>query len=91
MENNTQNNQNTQASAIPDDVQQRIDERMRTADNRLISAEVRAVGAGLNIIDIDAAFALMDKSGVKIRDDGRLPSRSLTSRFPRLFACFYIN
>ena len=59
-----------QATAIPPDVQQRIDERMRTADNRLISAEVRAVGAELNIIDIDAAFALMDKTGVKVGDDG---------------------
>ena len=59
-----------QATAIPPDVQQRIDERMRTADNRLISAEVRAVSAELNIIDIDAAFALMDKSGVKVGDDG---------------------
>ena len=59
-----------QATAIPPDVQQRIDERMRTADNRLISAEVRAVGTELNIIDIDAAFALMDKTGVKVGDDG---------------------
>ena len=59
-----------QATAIPPDVQQRIDERMRTADNRLISAEVRAVGAELNIIDIDAAFALMDKSGVQVGEDG---------------------
>ena len=59
-----------QAAAIPDDVQQRIDERLRTADNRLISAEVRAVGTELNIIDIDAAFALMDKSGVKVGEDG---------------------
>lgn len=59
-----------QATAIPADVQKRIDERMRTADNRLISAEVRAVGTELNIIDIDAAFALMDKSGVKVGEDG---------------------
>lgn len=59
-----------QAAAIPADVQHRIDERMRTADNRLISAEVRAVGTELNIIDIDAAFALMDKSGVKVGEDG---------------------
>ena len=59
-----------QAAAIPADVQKRIDERMRTADNRLISAEVRAVGAEMNIIDIDAAFALMDKSGVKVGEDG---------------------
>ena len=59
-----------QATAIPADVQKRIDERMRTADNRLISAEVRAVGAEMNIIDIDAAFALMDKSGVKVGEDG---------------------
>ena len=59
-----------QATAIPADVQKRIDERMRTADNRLISVEVRAVGAELNIIDIDAAFALMDKSGVAVGEDG---------------------
>lgn len=59
-----------QATAIPADVQKRIDERMRTADNRLISAEVRAVGTDLHIIDIDAAFALMDKSGVKVSEDG---------------------
>ena len=59
-----------QATAIPADVQKRIDERMKTADNRLISAEVRAVGAEMNIIDIDAAFALMDKSGVKVGEDG---------------------
>ena len=59
-----------QAAAIPADVQQRIDERLRTADNRLISAEVRAVGTELHIIDIDAAFALMDKSGVKVGEDG---------------------
>ena len=59
-----------QATAIPADVQKRIDERLRTADNRLISAEVRAVGTELNIIDIDAAFALMDKSGVKVGEDG---------------------
>ena len=59
-----------QAAAIPADVQQRIDERLRTADNRLISAEVRAVGTEPHIIDIDAAFALMDKSGVKVGEDG---------------------
>lgn len=59
-----------QATAIPADVQRQIDERMRTADNRLISAEVRAAGAELNIIDIDAAFMLMDKSGVAVGEDG---------------------
>ena len=59
-----------QAAAIPADVQRQIDERLRTADNRLISAEVRAVGTELHIIDIDAAFALMDKSGVKVGEDG---------------------
>lgn len=59
-----------QATAIPADVQQRIDERLHLADTRLISAEVRAVGSEMNIIDIDAAFALMDKSGVKVGEDG---------------------
>ena len=80
-----------QAAAIPANVQQRIDERMRTADNRLISAEVRSVGTELNIIDIDAAFMLMDKSGVKVGEDGSVTGvkealEALTAAKPWLVA-----
>ena len=52
---------------IPDDVQAVIDSRMREADNRLIHAEIRAQ---LGLIDPDAAFALMDRSAVRVDDDG---------------------
>lgn len=59
-----------QASAIPADVQARIDAQMQAANDRLIAAEVRTVGSNLHIVDIDAAFALMDKSGVAVGEDG---------------------
>lgn len=55
---------------IPDDVQAMIDERMRSADNRLVHAEIREIGGQLGLIDADAAFALMDKSGISVGDDG---------------------
>lgn len=56
--------------AIPDDIQSVIDRRMREADDRLIHAEIRDVGASLGLIDPDAAFALMDRSSVSVADDG---------------------
>ena len=55
---------------IPDDVQAVIDSRMREADNRLIHAEIREVGAQLGLIDPDAALAMMDRSSVRVADDG---------------------
>ena len=59
-----------QAAAIPADMQARIDAQMQAANERLIAAEVRTVGAALHLVDIDAAFALMDKSGVAVGEDG---------------------
>lgn len=59
-----------QQDVIPAAVQARIDERMKAADNRLISAEVKAIGSELHLIDIDAAFALMDRSGISVGEDG---------------------
>ena len=55
---------------IPDDVQAVINRRLRDADDRLIHAEIREVGAQLGLIDTDAAFALMDKSSVRVAEDG---------------------
>ncbi len=56
--------------SVPSDVQALIDRRLKEADNRLIHAEIRDVGAQLGLIDPDAAFALMDKSSVAVADDG---------------------
>ncbi len=58
-----------QASAIPPDVQARIDAQMKAANDRLLAAEVRTVGAELHIVDFDAALRLMDKSAVAIGED----------------------
>ena len=59
-----------QASAIPADVQARIDAQLKAANDRLLAAEVRTVGAELHIVDFDAALRLMDKSAVAIGEDG---------------------
>lgn len=59
-----------QKNVIPEDIQAQINQRMQTADNRLIAAEVKAIGTQLNLVDIDAAFALMDKSEVKVDETG---------------------
>jgi ethanolamine utilization microcompartment shell protein EutS len=40
------------------------------ANERLIRAEVKAVATELGLVDAEAALALMDRSGVKIVDDG---------------------
>jgi LPS O-antigen subunit length determinant protein (WzzB/FepE family) len=42
------------------------------ANQRLIRSEVIAQAAGLKIIDPEAAFALMDKTDVKVEDDDRV-------------------
>lgn len=61
-----------QAAAIPEEVQTQINQRMQTADNRLIAAEVKVIGTQMNLVDIDAAFALMDKSGIAVDESGNV-------------------
>ena len=56
--------------SIPADIQTAIDSRIKAANDRLISAEIRNVGAQLGLVDPEAAFALMDRSRVFIDDDG---------------------
>ena len=58
------------SDTIPPDVQSAIDRRLRAADDRLIQAEIRDVGAQLGLIDAEAAFALMDRSGIQVGADG---------------------
>ncbi len=59
-----------QGQSLPENLQSVIDERFRAADNRLINAEIREIGAQLGLIDTEAAFALMDKSQVFVDDSG---------------------
>ena len=55
---------------LPEDMQAVIDQRLRKANDRLIAAEIRETGARIGLIDPEAAFTLMDKSGVKVGEDG---------------------
>ena len=40
------------------------------ANERLIKAEIKSISAELGLVDADAAYALMDKAGLAIDDDG---------------------
>lgn len=70
LANMMQQRREREKSAIPESVQAVIDRRFREADDRLIHAEIRTVGAQMGLIDPEAAFALMDKSSVSVGDDG---------------------
>ena len=60
-----------QKAAQPTPEQQAaMDKRLEMANGRLISAEIKAVGGNLGLLDADAASTLMDKSKVKVKDDG---------------------
>lgn len=60
-----------QKAAQPTPEQQAaMDKRLEMANGRLISAEIKAIGGTLGLLDTDAANALMDKSKVKVKDDG---------------------
>lgn len=55
---------------LPDAAQAQIDAAIKTANDRLISAEVKVICSALNIVDADAAVLLMDKSSVKVDEKG---------------------
>lgn len=48
------------------------DAALAAANQRLIKAEVTLKSAELGIVDPDAAYALMDRSGVTVGDDGKV-------------------
>lgn len=45
---------------------------LERANDRLIRAEVKSVAADLSIVDGEAAYALMDRSGVAVDDQGNV-------------------
>lgn len=55
---------------LPDEAQKRINSALTTANERLISAEVRVQCAELGIVDSEAALVLMSRNGVNVSDNG---------------------
>lgn len=55
----------------PTEAQQRaMDEALTKANQRLIASEVKVIGKDLGLVDSDVAMQLMDKTKVKVNDDG---------------------
>ena len=61
------NNRNSKPTA---EQQKQIDDALEKANTRLVAAEVKAIGASLGLVDADVAISLLDKSKVKVKDDG---------------------
>lgn len=60
------------AKAEREEAERKSAAAIEKANQRLIRAEVKSVAADLKIIDADAAFALMDRTGVSVEDDDRV-------------------
>lgn len=58
------------AKQLPPEVQQQLDQITQAANNKLITAEVKTIGTAMGLLDADAALALMDKSSVKVDQNG---------------------
>lgn len=50
--------------------EKKAQDAMRTANERLLRAEVKATAVALDIVDPDAAYALMDRDAVSVAEDG---------------------
>lgn len=65
----------TELQKAQEAVQKAESDRLATierANDRLIRAEVKSIAADLDIVDGDAAYALMDRSSVAVDDDGNV-------------------
>lgn len=58
------------AKQLPPDVQKQLDDAKAQLDAYKINAEAAKIGAELNVVDIDVALTLIDKSKIKITDKG---------------------
>lgn len=62
-----------QSKKLPEEVQKVVDAQLEKATGMLIAAEIKAQGAGLGLIDPDAALALLPKDArdtIKVDDKG---------------------
>lgn len=57
------------AKELPDDAKRQIEEANARANNALIAADVRAVGAEMGLIDPQTALMLLDKEKIKVDGD----------------------
>ena len=55
---------------IPEAAQAEITKQLERANGLLIAADVRAKGAALGLVDADTALLLLDKSKIKVDDQG---------------------
>lgn len=46
--------------------------QIERANNLLISAEIKSLGASMGLVDSDVAMALIDKGSIKVGDDGSI-------------------
>lgn len=58
------------AAQIPPELQNAVQEQIGRAHALLIAAEVKSAGAGMGLLDPDAALALMDQENVKVDEKG---------------------
>lgn len=58
--------------AEKEEAEKKAQDAMRVANERLLQAEVKAAAVALNIVDPDAAYALMDKDLVEIDEGGTI-------------------
>lgn len=60
------------AAAIPPEIQQQINAASERANNLLIAAEVKSLGAEMGLIDPDTALLLMKRDNVKVDAQGKV-------------------
>lgn len=60
------------AARLPDAAQKQIQEAVEKANLRLITAEVKALGVEMGLVDAEVALQLLDREKLKVGDDGEI-------------------
>ena len=55
---------------IPEAQQAAINQQLQQINNRLITAEIKAQGGAMGLVDADTALLLIDKTNIKVDDKG---------------------
>lgn len=58
------------ATQLTPQQQQAVEAQLAKANERLTSAEIKSLGASMGLIDAEAAALMLDKSKIKVKDDG---------------------
>ena len=57
---------------LPEAAQNAIREKTNMVNRKLITAEVRAIGAGMGLVDPDTALLLINQDAIKVDDEGNV-------------------